>query len=98
MSSISAHGGLLHVVLYVRSVTSEGVTVLVVNSPNLLTFHSFIDTFELLDQDLKAALTKKTANRKLFKGGSYEVGEIHSHFCTELRLNNPHVDLESLWP
>ena len=38
MSTISAHGGLVHVVLCVRSVTSEGVTVLVRNSPNLLTF------------------------------------------------------------
>ena len=38
MSSLSAHGGLVHVVLCVRSVTSEGITVLVVNSPKLMIF------------------------------------------------------------
>ena len=78
MSSISAHGGLVHVVLNVRSVTSEGVTVLVTNSPNLLTFHAFIDTLELLDQDLEAALKKKVAHQRLFKGGSYKVGKIYA--------------------
>jgi len=39
MSSVSAHGGLVHVVLRVRSVISEGVTILLMNSPNLMTFH-----------------------------------------------------------
>jgi len=43
MNAISAHGLLIHVVLYVRSVTSEGVTVLVRNSPNLITLHIIVD-------------------------------------------------------
>ena len=45
MSTISSHGGLVHVVLCVRSVTSEGVTVVVSNSPNLLTFHAIVHVF-----------------------------------------------------
>ena len=43
MSTISAHGGLVHVVLCVRSVTIEGVTVLVRNSPNLITLQIVVD-------------------------------------------------------
>ena len=39
MTTISAHCGLVNVVLRVRSVTSEGVTVLVENSPKLLILH-----------------------------------------------------------
>ena len=39
ISSLSAHGGLVHVVLCVKSVTSEGVTVLVMNSPKIMTFN-----------------------------------------------------------
>ena len=43
MTVISAHGGLVHVVLSVRSVTSEGVAALVRNSPNLITLHIIVD-------------------------------------------------------
>ena len=51
MSTISAHGGLVHVVLCVRSVTSEGVTVLVRNSPNLLMLHAAIDDNKIYDSN-----------------------------------------------
>jgi len=64
--------------LYVRSVTTEGVTVLVTNSPKLLTFHIFIDEFEILSQDLEALLKRKLPHWRPFKGGSYQVGEICS--------------------
>ena len=73
MSSISAHGGLVHVVLSVNSMTCEGITVLVTNSPDLLTFHGFIhdDIVKLLDAE--ANLKMKFSNRKLFRCGSYRV-------------------------
>ena len=45
MSSISAHGGLEHVVLHVGELTDKGVTELIMNSPNLLTFHAFLYVF-----------------------------------------------------
>ena len=51
MASISSHGGLVHVVMNVKLVTSEGITALVTNSPNLLTFHAFTDD-DPLNQDL----------------------------------------------
>jgi len=37
MASVSSHGGLLHVVMMVRSLTAEGITSLVRNSPKLIT-------------------------------------------------------------
>ena len=98
ISSISAHGRLIHVVLYVRSVTSEGITVLVVNSPNLLTFQAFIDddAFELLDQDLETNLKAKMSHRKLFKCGSYLVMEASSDLAIKHRWK-PHANLVSFW-
>ena len=39
MGYISAHGGLTHVILQVRSVTFDGITTLIGNSPNLVKCH-----------------------------------------------------------
>ena len=39
MTSVSAHGGLVHVVMFARSLTVEGVTSLVRNSPKLITLY-----------------------------------------------------------
>ena len=38
MDTISNHGGLIHVALFLNSVTTNGITTLIRNSPNLLTF------------------------------------------------------------
>ena len=38
MKIVSAHGGLVHVALFVNSVPVDGITSLIKNSPNLLTF------------------------------------------------------------
>ena len=38
MYAVSAHGGLVHVAFFVWSATSKGITTLIKNSPNLLTF------------------------------------------------------------
>ena len=90
MSTISAHGGLVHVVLCVKSVTSEGVTVLVRNSPNLLTFHICIDKLGNIDKDnLEATLKEKL---KLLTMGSYELVQgIH------LKGSEHNTNLLSLW-
>jgi len=50
----------------VKSVTSEGITVLVTNSSDLLTLHAFIDDYSL-DKDLEQILGVKMLDRKLFK-------------------------------
>ena len=39
MQAISAHGGLVHVVLMARHVSEDGITTLIGNSPNLIALH-----------------------------------------------------------
>jgi len=73
LSAISTHGGLVHVVLDVESVASEGVTALVVNSPKLLTFHVFVNLVECNQENLFYSLKEKFCNRKLFTMGSYKL-------------------------
>ena len=96
MSSISSHGRLVCVMFYVRSVTSEGITVLVTNSPNLLKLYVFVDDHkaELLDVETKLKTTMP--NRKLFKCGGYQVEEIVSHVATEHAHKSP-AELLSFW-
>jgi len=98
MSSISFHGGLVHVVLRVRSVTSEGVMVLLKNSPNLLTFHVFSDNgaLEDLDEDLEATFLFLVNNRKLFKYGSFEVARNGCLVDLKCRCK-VYADLFSFW-
>ena len=80
MDTVSAHGGLIHVVLSVNSVTVQGVTILVTNSPQLLTLHVWsrelvcckyqIDAVTSKDE-LKEDLHNRFPNRKLFTIGSF---------------------------
>ena len=74
MSSISANGGLVHVVLCAKTVTSEGVIVLIENSLNLLTlhvavYHGILGEKESLitPENFMAHLRQMFSNRKLFK-------------------------------
>ena len=76
MHAISAHGGLVHVVLYVFKVTTEGIATLIANSPKLETCHIY--TFfvrspeggQLNLRDYTPSLKRKFSNRKLFTCGS----------------------------
>ena len=73
MASISSHGGLVHVVMCVRYFTTEGVTSLLRNSPELLTFFLIVclwdEKLDVLDIKLKKLFSK----RQLFTGGDYIV-------------------------
>lgn len=64
MNAISAHNGLIHVVLYVNTVTSEGVSVLVSNSPKLIEFHA-----SLFDSDIDVDRIYKYAAKKFLTAG-----------------------------
>ena len=48
MHSVSAHGGLVHVVLCVKSVTGECVATLIANSPKLTLYHVHTQIISLL--------------------------------------------------
>ena len=64
MSTTSAHGGLVHVMLRVKSVTSEGVTALVRNSPKLMTLYALLYDDIYGDNVNKLNLTKFEAGLK----------------------------------
>ena len=75
MDTVSAHGGLIHVALFVNSLTTNGITTLIRNSPNLLTFglceqkqhkESYLES-------LSTSLCKKFAKRKLFTVGLFGI-------------------------
>ena len=112
MNTVSAHGGLIHVAFFVGSVTDHGITTLIKNSPNLLTFgckqkRSGDDYLK----SLGATLQKKFANSKLFTSGVFglisgskgvvyfEVGEyveVDENVEVDEWLQN--TELLSLWP
>ena len=96
MSSMSAHGGLVDVELWVRSVTSEGIIILIMNSPNLLAFHASLgeDAIVLLDDEV--TLKAKMSDHNFFKFGSYQVAESSSIIAQEYRCK-PHGELVSFW-
>ena len=104
-TTISAHGGLVHVVLNVRSVTREGVAVLIWNSPKLITFHSLVDQIcddkdgdkiEITAAVLKEKLKQNISGRQLFVIGSFQV---ETTCCCGNHIEQRHhnTDLFSLW-
>jgi len=101
MEAISAHGGLEHVVMEVRSVTGDGVAALIENSPKLITcqinakhFNTSVAGVKLDLKDFKKTLEKKFYNRKLFSCGSYNF----SRQClTPFMMICNNSELTSMW-
>jgi len=58
MISVSAHGELVHVFLYVASVSTAGITALIGNSPKLLTFYCKLKRVTILYEDRMETLSK----------------------------------------
>ena len=104
MSSVSAHSGLVHVVLCVKSVTGEGVATLIANSQKLTVFHVYTGyvpyvgtTFSL--KLFEVTLKKKFSERKLFCCGSYDMQIVEK--CFNWHLDDLSLEyntcLTSLW-
>ena len=95
MNIISSHSGLVHVFVEVSSVSGEGITILVTNSPNLLTFHIYLKCFDLLggldQENFQVALREKFSSRKLFTMGGFKLEQKH-YIAYE-----QHANLQSLW-
>ena len=72
MHVVSAHGGLVLVILDVASVTKHGIVALVENSPNLITCHIYVKAKNNchISRDFRSRLKKKYSQRKLFLCGS----------------------------
>ena len=99
MNTVSAHGGLIHVVFFVGSVTGHGIATLIKNSPNLLTFGLREQGEDNYLRLLGATLQKKFVNRKLFTSGFFGIAFGMTgveHFEVDEWLQN--TELLSLWP
>jgi len=108
MSSVSAHGGLVHVVLNVRSITTLGINELVASSPKLLTFIANLCYTEVMDGNgviakltvLEATLMKTFFHRQLFVLGGYSVEKrrtVHQYYDPYVDQLHFNTDLISLW-
>lgn len=102
MSSLSVHGGLVHVVLFVKSVTSKGISMLITNSPKLMIFHAFL--YEVMTigkqtrREFEALLKKGFSQHRLFKLGSYRtVLRDQLYTDTHQQEYENSTDLLSLW-
>ena len=97
MDMVSVHGGLIHVALFVGSVTCEGVTILIRNSPSLLTFGLCEQRREEnYRKSLSGWLSKKFPGRKLFTLGLFcLIRQTEEVNCDEWLQN---TDLLPLWP
>jgi len=89
MDMVSAHGGLIHVAFFVHSVSDEGITTPINNSPNLLTFGLHQES-----NCLGASLDMKFTHRKLFTSGSFDL-VLEPSYENEWLHN---TDLLSLFP
>lgn len=103
MNTVSAHGGLVHVVLSVNSVPSEGITALIENSHKLITCNIFTVT-QVYDSEgmkvnlkvLKATLKAKLARRKLFTCGNLRLVQENRTYIRYLEEFLENTDLVQL--
>ena len=93
MTSVSAHSGLVHVVMKVKTLEVDGITSLVRNSPQLITLH-LCAAGTMGDVGMDVSLKKKFWNRKLFTAGHCKM----CYGCNCLSILEPQgTDLFPLW-
>jgi len=96
MISVSAHGGLVHVVMMVQSLTAKGITSLVRNSPKLITLYLSAKTIHCLSvENFKTTLKKMFCKRRLFRAGHYICDRCPRNL--NIRLWEQGADLLPLW-
>ena len=103
MDTISAHGGLVHVILSTRFIPLVGIYALIENSPNLITCHINVITGVSASNRFclryfRSRLEEKFSHRKLISCGSYHIlrGYIHEDDIDNLfRMDS--MDFFPLW-
>ena len=101
MKAVSAHGGLVHIILFVKTVAHAGIVSVIATSRKLLTFHIIAYSRVLEDltidlNDFKAELKRRFSQRKLFNSGSFETEKYSCDRINELIQLNIDV-MENLW-
>jgi len=104
LKAISAHGGLVHVVFSMKSITVKGITSLVKNSTSLLTLIILTvysihgeDGSKVESKDALYNLKKTFPNRKLFTGGECRLLQNYNESYMKLFKFLYGTDLLPLW-
>jgi len=105
LKAVSAHGGLVHVVFNVRSVTSDGISVFINNSPNLITLHIIVNAAihdskgtMVAMEEVETRLKQTFSHRRLFTSGSYTVARASTKLEDHIEMERQcSTDLFSLW-
>ena len=99
IKTLSAHGGLVHVVLCVFSVSYSGIITLITNSPKLMTLHVATQHYDEEDEELNLEVTvrKKFCHRKLCTAGSYSFEKKASLVASDTNRLQQNTDLLSFW-
>ena len=99
MTSVSAYGGLVHVVMVVGSVSTEGITSLMMNSPKLMTLEVITDHIRHINMgldnfnaSLKEVYSSRTSGHYMVRYRGYD------HKSLQLKvLSERGTDLLPLW-
>ena len=94
LSAVSVHGRLVHVILMANSVSYEGITAVIANSPELLTFHVSV-SIDCFTPSTKADLKKRFSKSKLFNSGGFEVIKYQHLFYFDGFMNGIVTDVTS---
>jgi len=73
MTSVSAHGGLVHVVMMVRCVRVRGLTSLLRNSPKLITLYLHVSVLDVDAEHANLLLNKLFWERRFLTAGCYKL-------------------------
>ena len=104
LNVVSSHGGLEHVIFYVHSLTSNGIDIIIENSPKLLTF-CIVTRKRLCDENgirvnlklFRSALRKKYSQKRLFTCGTFSTVHWNHSVEKEEILTDCYTDLCTLW-
>jgi len=103
---ISSHGGLEHMILSVRSITTSGIYILIKNSPNLMSLCISISQplydengRRLQSKDFEARVKKEFCYHKLFTftAGTFRLAVGNQFSFTRDMLLELNTELNSLW-
>jgi len=105
MKAVSAHGRLVHMILFVKTVSHAGIVSVITASHELLTLHIIAYSSVLEDStidlnDFKAQLKKRFSQRRLFNSGSFETEKFPEQFPNDRvnKLVQLNIDVtENLW-
>jgi len=105
LQSVSAHGGLVHVVLCGGGFSGGGIIALIENSFNLLTCHIYTDNIRsdfglrCTMKTFKAVLKMRLSHRKLFSQGSFDLCTLKHSSLRDIDsfMVERNMDIVSLW-